>query len=58
MTDVDLDHLARQMERLLTEIGSVRNEVRALSATVLRLDSSVQAMALELGAISGFLSEQ
>jgi hypothetical protein len=58
MTDVDLDHLARQMERLLTEIGSVRDEVRALSATVLRLDSSVQAMAQELGAISGFLSEQ
>jgi hypothetical protein len=35
-----------------------RDEIRALSTTVLRMDGSVQSMAQELGAISGLLSEQ
>ena len=75
MADIDL---ARQMERLLTEMqgmreemGSIyaelnrrsemanmRDEIRALSTTVLRMDGSVQSMAQELGAISGLLAEQ
>ena len=76
MADIDPDILARQMERLLTEMqgmreemGSIyaelnsvraemanmRDEIRALSITVLRMDGSVQAMAQELGAISGLL---
>ena len=59
MTDVvDLNFLARQMDRLLTEMQSVRDDMRVLSAQVMRLDSSAQAMAQELGAISGLLAEQ
>ena len=78
MADIDLTVLARQMDRLLTEMqgmreemGSIyaelnsmraeanmRDEIRALSTTVLRMDGSVQSMAQELGAISGLLAEQ
>ena len=72
MADIDLDFLARQMERPLTEmqdmreeigslyaeLNSMRDEIRALSTTVLRMDGSVQSMAQELGAISGLLAEQ
>jgi hypothetical protein len=51
MTDIDLNFLARQNERILTEMGSLRDEMRVLSAMVLRVDSSVQAMTQELHAI-------
>jgi len=40
------------------DMRSMRDEIRALSTTVLRMDGSVQSMAQELGAISGLLSEQ
>jgi len=40
------------------DMRSMRDEIRALSITVLRMDGSVQSMAQELGAISGLLSEQ
>jgi hypothetical protein len=58
MTEIDLDHLARQQERILAEIGRIRAEMRGLHAALLRLDSSVQAMVQELGAISGLLAER
>jgi hypothetical protein len=35
----------------------MRDEIRPLSTTVLRMDGSVQSMAQELGAISGLLAE-
>ena len=40
------------------EKANMRDEIRALSTTVLRMDGSVQSMAQELGAISGLLAEQ
>ena len=40
------------------EMANMRDEIRAPSTTVLRMDGSVQSMAQELGAISGLLSEQ
>lgn len=40
MTEIDLNFLARQMERLTTEVGSLRDDMRVLSAMVLRLDNS------------------
>ena len=70
MADIDLDFLARRMERLLTEMQGMREEMGSiyaelnslrdarLSTTVLRMDGSVQSMAQELGAISGLLGEQ
>jgi hypothetical protein len=50
MTEPDLPFLARQIERVLTELGSLRDEVRVQGAMLLRLDSAVmpaQAAILE-----------
>ena len=62
MTDVDRDFLARQIDRILTELHSMRDEmdgmrdeIRALSALMLRLDSSAKAVTQEMHAISGLL---
>ena len=46
------------MANVRDDMRSMRDEIRALSTAVLRMDGSVQAMAQELGAISGLLSEQ
>jgi hypothetical protein len=50
MTDVDLDFVAHQNERILTEMhsmrdemGGMRDEIRALSALMFRLDSSAKS---------------
>jgi hypothetical protein len=62
MTDVDPDFLACQIERILIELhsmrdemGGMRDEIRALSALMLRLDSSAKAVTQEMHAISGLL---
>ena len=62
MTDVDPDFLARQIDRILTELhsmrdemGGMRDEIGALSALMLRLDSSAKAVTQEMHAISGLL---
>jgi hypothetical protein len=62
MTDVDLDFVAHQNERILIElhsmrddVGGMRDEIRALSALMLRLDSSAKAVTQEMHAISGLL---
>jgi hypothetical protein len=50
MTEPDLAFLARQIERVLTELGSLRDDVRVRGAMLLRLDSAVmpaQAAILE-----------
>ena len=55
MADIDHDFLAPNMR---DDMRSMRDEIRALSSTVLRMDGSVQSMAQELDAISGLLAEQ
>jgi hypothetical protein len=40
MTDADLNFLARQNERIVTEIGSLRDDMRVFSAIVMRLDNT------------------
>ena len=44
----DLNFLARQIERVLTEIGSLRDDNRVLTAMVMRLDANQAAMLEEL----------
>ena len=46
-----------EMANVRDDMRSMRDEIRALSTTVLRMDG-LQSMAQELGAISGLLSEQ
>ena len=55
MADIDHDFLAPNMR---DDMRSLRDEIRTLSTTVLRMDGSVQSMAQELGAIYGLLAEQ
>ncbi len=50
MAEPDLGFLARQIERVLTEIGSLRDDMGVLTAIVMRLDGSQAAMLQELRA--------
>ena len=50
MVEPDLNFLARQNERILTEIGSLRDDMGVLTAIVTRLDGSQAAMLQELRA--------
>jgi hypothetical protein len=40
LADADLNFLARQNERILTEVGTLRDDVAVLTAMVMRLDGS------------------
>ena len=44
MPDPDITFLARQNERMMTEIGTLRDDVRVLSAIIMRLDSAHGAL--------------
>lgn len=50
MPDINLDFLARQMERVLTEIGSLRDDMSVLTALALRLDATMTGVQQELRA--------
>ena len=40
MAEPDLSFIAQQNERLITEIGSFRDDMRVLTAIVMRLDNT------------------
>jgi hypothetical protein len=50
MPDINLDFLAHQMERVLTEIGSLRDDMSVLTALALRLDATMTGVQQELRA--------
>jgi hypothetical protein len=50
MPEINLDFLARQMERLLTEIGSLRDDMSVMTALALRLDATMTGVQQELRA--------
>jgi hypothetical protein len=47
LADPDLNFLARQSERILTEIASLRDDMAVLTAMVMRLDGSHAALLQE-----------
>jgi hypothetical protein len=47
VADPDLNFLARQNERILTEIANLRDDMAVLTAMVLRLDGSHAALLQE-----------
>jgi len=51
MSDVDLNFLARQNERVLTELRSVHDDMRVLTAMVMRHDHAMHDVLEELRAI-------
>jgi hypothetical protein len=48
LADPDLNFLARQNERILTEIASLRDDMAVLTAMVMRLDGSDAALLQKL----------
>jgi chromosome segregation ATPase len=47
LADPDLNFLAHQIERLLTEMASLRDDMAVLTAMVMRLDGSHAALLQE-----------
>jgi hypothetical protein len=50
MLEPDLNFISHQVERLVTDVASMRDDVAVLSAMVLRLDGSMSALLQETGA--------
>ena len=50
---ITLEFLARQQQRLLDEMGSIRDDMQALTAVVMRLDGTVGLVLTELRAMHG-----
>jgi len=50
MTDADINFLARQSERIMSEIASLRDDAAVLTSIVLRLDGSMTAGLQEMRA--------
>lgn len=48
--EINLEFLARQMERVLTEVGSLRDDMSVLTALALRLDATMSGVQQELRA--------
>lgn len=51
MTDIDLQFLARQNERMLAEMTSFRDDMRVLSAMTIRVDHTLSLLLDEVRAI-------
>ncbi len=50
MADADLNFIARQIDRLITEVGGLRDELRVQGAMIMRLDGSHTVLLEELRA--------
>ena len=50
MTDADINFVARQSERIMSEIASLRDDAAVLTSIVLRLDGSMTAVLQEMRA--------
>ena len=48
--EINLEFLARQMERVLTEVGSLPDDMSVLTALALRLDATMSGVQQELRA--------
>ena len=48
MPDPDLSLIAHQLDRLITEVSSMRDDMSVLTAIVMRLDGSQTALLQEL----------
>jgi hypothetical protein len=51
MAEVDLNFLARQMERLISENATFRDELRVQTAIIMRLDAGQSALLAEARAM-------
>jgi hypothetical protein len=57
MTDADLSLLARQCERLQTDLAGLRDDCRALIAALLRLERNTALLLAEVRGFNSALDE-
>ena len=61
MPEVNLEFLAEQQDRILRELGSLRDDMSVVSATTLRLDSTIgrprSELTLEMQGLRDEMSE-
>jgi hypothetical protein len=50
MVEIPLDFLASQQDRILEEIGQIRDDMRVMAAMIQRLDGTVQGLVSEVRA--------
>jgi hypothetical protein len=50
MADVDLNFLARQMDRLISDVANIRDDITVLTAMGTRLEGAVHALTVEVRA--------
>lgn len=50
MSEPDLNFLARQMDRVLSEVGGIRDDIAVLTAMMIRHEGTMQALLRELHA--------
>jgi prefoldin subunit 5 len=48
MPEINLEFLAEQQERILRELGNLRDDMGVVSATTLRLDNTIDRLRSEL----------
>jgi hypothetical protein len=48
MADADLNFIARQNERIVTDLASLRDDMAVLTAMVIRLDGSMTGLLQEM----------
>jgi hypothetical protein len=48
MTELDFNFLARQNERILTELGSLRDDITVLTGITTRLEGAVDGLSVEV----------
>ena len=53
MADADLNFIARQNERIVTDLASLRDDMAVLTAMVIRLDGSMTGLLQEMRATHG-----
>lgn len=51
MAEITLEFIARQLDRVITENASIRDDLRVLTAITLRVDSTVTGLLTEMHAI-------
>jgi len=56
MAEVDLAFLARQMERVINEVGRLHDEMTVHTATITRLDGTVGGLVQEVRAIHTWMA--
>jgi hypothetical protein len=56
MPEVDLAFLAGQMDRVISEVGRLRDEMTVHTATIIRLDGTVAGLVQEVRAIHTWMA--